>query len=226
MPSAALSRLTRSKSDARVAYDRLSRWYDLVADSEARFRDAGLRLLGARDGERVLEIGPGTGHSLVALARAAGEMGQVYGLDLSPGMLRVARARLERAGLAGRVNLVCGDAASLPFPPAAFGAILMSFTLELFDTPEIPMVLDGCRRVLRPGGRICVVALSKENNPTLATRLYEWAHRTFPRYADCRPIFVEQALEEAGFCIIAGEYMTMWGLPVRAVAAQSAKTVV
>ncbi len=220
MQSSRVSSVTRSKHDARASYDRLSRWYDLVAASEARFRDAGLRLLATRDSERILEIGPGTGHSLVAVARAVGQMGRVYGLDLSPGMLRVARARLERAGLAGRVDLVCGDAASLPFPPAAFDAILMSFTLELFDTPEIPVVLDGCHRVLRPSGRICVVALSKENNPTLATRLYEWAHRTFPRYADCRPIFVEQALEEAGFCIVAREHMTMWGLPAKAVAAQ------
>jgi len=214
----AISRVNRTRSETRTAYDRLSRWYDIMAGNwEQKPRLAGLQLLAIQPGETVLEIGPGTGQSLPILAQAAGGDGRVLGLDLSPGMLATAGARLKHTTLAGRVRLSCGDAACMPFASETCDALFTSFTLELFDTPEIPLVLQECRRVLRPGGRLCVISLSKAGPPRKMVEMYEWSHTRFPALVDCRPIFVRQSLEDGGFRIAAATQMALWGLPVEIV---------
>jgi demethylmenaquinone methyltransferase/2-methoxy-6-polyprenyl-1,4-benzoquinol methylase len=192
---------------ARQNYDRLSRWYDWFAGSEKRFTEAGLRLLDVQPDERVLEIGPGTGHGLVQLAESGA---RACGLDLSAGMLARAQWAVTKSG---REAQFCqGDALTLPFPARSFDAIFLSFTLELFRDAEIPSVLRECQRVLRQEGRIGVVALAKEE--TGAVRLYEWFHRCWPQVVDCCPIRVHAVLIAAGFEVREAWRMVMWGLPV------------
>lgn len=213
---ASIKRVNRSKEAARAGYNRMSRWYDVIAGrTEQKHRDWGLEKLSAQPGERILEIGFGTGHGLVALAKAVGPSGCVTGLDISDGMLAIARERLQREGLSERVDLRLGDAVELDFiEPNSLDGVFMSFTLELFDTPEIPRVLQECRRILKPGGRLAVVCMTRTNPPGLPIRIYEWFHEHMPDYADCRPILARQALEGNGYKIQDVSVSSMWGLPV------------
>jgi len=210
-------RVFQSKAETKAFYDKISHVYDMLAErSEGPVRRLGLEKLDARPGERVLEIGFGTGHSLVSLAQSVGPTGKVYGLDLSEGMLHVAQGNLHKAGLADRVELTCGDGLQLPYPPDSLDAIFMSFTLELFDTPEIRKVLAECKRVLKAGGRLVVVGVSKEGEGGAILHAFEWSHRHFPNLVDCRPIFVRQSLEASGFRIESTDRKMMW-VPVEVV---------
>jgi demethylmenaquinone methyltransferase/2-methoxy-6-polyprenyl-1,4-benzoquinol methylase len=214
---ASVLRVLQTKDETRAFYDKISGVYDLLAEhSEGPVRQTGLDLLALTLGERVLEIGYGTGHCLVQIAEAVGPEGKVFGIDLSEGMRAQARDRVEKEHLIDRVELSCGDATHLPYPDGSMDAVFMSFTLELFDTPEIPQVLDGCARVLRPGGRIGVVAITKEGKEGFAVEAYEWTHQHFPNLLDCRPIFVRRALEDAGFSIRNATIANMW-VPVEVV---------
>ena len=142
-------------------YDRISHAYDLIADGgEHKARERGLKLLDVQPGEAVLEIGYGTGHSLVALAQAVGTTGRVTGVDLSPGMREVAQKRVAEADVAGTVELLVAEVPPLSFDSGSFDAVTMSFTLELFPLDVIPAVLSECRRVLKPGGRLGVVSMA------------------------------------------------------------------
>ena len=153
----------RSHDEARKYYNRISPIYDFLAErSERRARVLGLELLEIKESEKILEVGFGTGHSLVTLARDVGPRGKVFGIDISEGMSEIARARLARAGFFERAELTCGDATRLPYLDRVMDGVFMSFTLELFDTREMPVLLSECRRVLRAGGRIVVVGMSKD----------------------------------------------------------------
>ena len=206
-------RVPRTKEQAKQLYNRISKVYGYLAAFERKYAEMALEHLSVKEGETVLEIGFGSGHCLKRIAESVGEMGKAYGVDISSGMLGVARRKLDKAGLMDRVELYQGDAASLPYGDNTFDAVFMSFTLELFDTPEIPRVLEEIRRVLKLRGRLGVASMSKENGESILLRLYEWGHRKWPKYLDCRPIYVEQSVGETGYEIAWKERVRLFGLP-------------
>jgi ubiquinone/menaquinone biosynthesis C-methylase UbiE len=218
--SGEISGVPRSKDEARAFYDRISKWYDAIEGIwTKKSKEAGLRKLGAAEGENVLEIGFGTGHAVLALARSVGASGKVYGIDISSRMLDISRAKVLRRGYTERVELVQGDASHLPYKSDFFDAVFMSFVLELFDTPDISQVLAECRKVLKKSGRICVVSLSKAGGLKPMRGIYEWGHRGFPRLLDCRPIFLRGSIENAGFRILDASMTSIAGIPVEIVLA-------
>jgi ubiquinone/menaquinone biosynthesis C-methylase UbiE len=121
--------------------------------------------LSLRPGEKVLEVGCGTGRNFPYLSEAVGKTGRVYGVDLSPGMLRNGRALCARSGFAN-IELTQGDAADF-MAPVPLDAVFFSFSYNTM--PHHLTVLRRAWNALRPGGRL--VIMDAKLPPGLAGRL-------------------------------------------------------
>ncbi|MDB2687351.1 methyltransferase domain-containing protein [Mariniblastus sp.] len=205
-------------------YDRISGFYDSIANAnEHTARELGEKLLALQPGESVLEVGYGTGNTVLNLAEKVGPQGKVSGIDVSDGMQTVAQAKVEEAGLSANVDLKVGDAISLDWPDETFDAVFLSFTLELFSELDAPTVLRECKRVLKASGRLGVVGMATVNqdeHESLLEKTYIWMHRHFPHIVDCRPIDFAAAVQEAGFTVAKEERIEIWTMPVAALVAK------
>jgi len=201
--------INRTKAQARRYYDSISRIYDALTAGEADHIQRGADLLALQPGESLLEIGCGTGRALRWFADTAPGVSRLVGLDLSHRMLRHSATKR----FTPRPGFVQGDGTHLPLQDSCFDAVFITFTLELFTKQDIHSVLAECKRVLKPTGRLGVVALSGSPR-TVSVKLYEFFHRLFPVAVDCRPIPLTDLLETHGFQPITAEKGLNWGLPI------------
>jgi ubiquinone/menaquinone biosynthesis C-methylase UbiE len=132
------------------AYRAIAPQYDRLFDPLVRgLRVVGLRLFPPREGSAVLDMGCGTGQCL-ALYR--GCRCNLYGLDLSPAMLRVAERRLG-----ADAHLHLGDASAMPFGDSAFDLVIAMLALHEMRPATRSRVIGEMIRVLKPDGRILVI---------------------------------------------------------------------
>lgn len=131
-------------------YDEVARYFDRL---EAIPEFLGLRRLRRslvrQATGRVLEVAAGTGRNFPFYAPDV----ELTAIDLSPGMLQIARERAQRLGRP--VPLVVGDAEKLPFPDAAFDTVVSTMSVCTFPDPVAALREMG--RVCRPGGQILLL---------------------------------------------------------------------
>lgn len=200
----------RSKKEAQAWYDRLAGWYDrLIYPFERAAIARCLEVASVSSGEAVLEIGTGTGNTLVRLAADAGDAGRVVGIDLSSKMVEQTQAKLGAHGVS-RASVQQGDATDLPFVDGSFDVVVMTFTLELFPEDQLLTVLDETDRVLNDGGRFVVLSLYREGR---MAKLYERLHNRFPTYLDCRPLPLDELLNAREWTVHDTKHGTMGGVP-------------
>ena len=142
----------------------MARWYDPLFDGVLEnLRVLATRIAPLRKGMKALDIGCGTGKQLANYQDMGGEL---FGVDLSPQMLGVAKANLV-----GRGGLVNVDALRLPFRGATFDLIIASLFLHQLNSHGQLSVLDEAVRVLKPGGQILLIDFHPAANHSISGKL-------------------------------------------------------
>lgn len=119
-----------------------------------------IRLLEIQPTDHVLEIGFGTGYGIQQAAAQASQ-GLVAGVDCSEAMVRQARRRNAAALAAGRVELRQGEASALPYPANSFDRVFAANVVYFWPDPMT--CLKELRRVMKPGGRLALYVVAKED---------------------------------------------------------------
>lgn len=170
--------------------------YDAGTGFEVEHHAEALRLANIQEGQHILDIACGTGRATVGLAQAAGPTGRVDALDLSEAMLEQARRKIEKLELSDRVHFKQGNAKELPYPEEAFDLVYNGYMFDLIPLDGFMPILKEMARVLKPGGKLVLVNMSKpDNRKTFFERIYERGWAVMP----CRPVLMSPFLEPAGF---------------------------
>ncbi len=193
------------------AYNYASSFYGpLIAPFERKPRMRGLELANIRPWDIVLEVAVGPGATFLEILKKVERTKTVYGVDLSPKMLAKTRQVTRKAGYTN-IDLQEANACQLPFPDNMFDVLYNSYMFDLTPLKEIPVILAEFKRVLKPGGRLVLVNMSKQDGSRITgfERLYmrlpaRWVPYLF---GGCRPVLMENALREAGFGEIKREFM-------------------
>jgi len=130
-------------------YDRIDRL--LALGSGPWYRNQALQRAGLQTGMRVVDIGIGTGLVAREAVKLTGDPALVAGVDPSPGMM-------AQAHLPG-VQLVEGRAEAIPFPDASFDFLSMGYALRHIG--DLSAAFSEFHRVLKPGGRLCLLEITK-----------------------------------------------------------------
>ncbi len=186
---------------AKLEFDdegsRLVEAINTVPDTIGR-RQAIMRALNLKTGERVLDVGSGPGHLAMEMSPMVGPSGKVDGVDVSDSMLKIARARCEDIP---NVEFHEGDAVNLPFDDETFDAVMSSMVFEYL--PDVPGALKEVHRILKAPGRVAIhgchwgATLWRSTDPErMAHMLKVWDNHLEDRQL---PQTLNTKLREAGF---------------------------
>jgi len=134
--------------------------YDFIVQFMAfgqarRLRRKSIEAAQIKPGERILDVGCGTGDLTLLAKQRTGSTGQVYGIDGAPEMIDVARGKAARAR--SEVDFRVAVIEQLPFPDGSFDVVLSSLMMHHLPDDLKPQALAEVRRVVKPGGRLLIV---------------------------------------------------------------------
>jgi demethylmenaquinone methyltransferase / 2-methoxy-6-polyprenyl-1,4-benzoquinol methylase len=166
------------KSPAKIAgmFDAIAGRYDLLntvlsGGLDRYWRRRAIRSLRLTGRERLLDVCTGTADVAMAGARGASGAARVVGVDFAGAMLAHGNTKLRQAGLDRTVQLVRGDAMSLPVASATVDAVTIAFGIRNVQQPEVACA--ELYRTLRPGGRLAILEFGLPVVPAVRP-LYLW----------------------------------------------------
>lgn len=171
------------KEEVRVMFDNIAPKYDLLNHTlsmsiDRLWRRRVVKVVRRAKPRRILDVATGTGDLAIAMARRIDGV-QVLAVDLSEGMLDVARRKVEARGLDGRIVLDRADAEHLDIAAASVDVATVAFGVRNFG--DLAAGLRELARALKPGGKVVILEFSRPANPVFRT-LYEfYSYRILPR---------------------------------------------
>jgi len=206
---------TISAEQARRWYDRAGRRLDWADHFESRAKTRAIELLDLSAGQRVINVGVGTGTDHQRIVAAVKPGGVAMGVDISPVMVHLAR---QRTG--APVHLA--DCRQLPVASGSQDRLFCAYLLDLMPAAEIPSVLREFRRVLRREGVLVLVSLSDEAGRVSRAVMGLWktAYRAVPTlFGGCRPLGAAPLVAGTGFEQVHRELVTQRAIPSEIVTA-------
>ncbi|MEV5028405.1 demethylmenaquinone methyltransferase [Paenibacillus sp. LPE1-1-1.1] len=154
---------TNSKSHVHGVFERIAPKYDLMNDlisfrRHKAWRKVTMKKMNVQEGQTALDLCCGTCDWTIALADAS-KNGKIVGLDFSQNMLDVGAVKINKLGLDKQITLVQGNAMNLPFEDHSFDFVTIGFGLR--NVPDYLQVLREMRRVVKPGGQVVCLEVSK-----------------------------------------------------------------
>ena len=170
-----------------AVFDSVANNYDLMNDVMSfgihrLWKRFTLELCGLRPGHKVLDLAGGTGDLAIRQARIVGDSGKVYLADINASMLQQGRDCAIDGGLINRIDIIQCNAEILPFADNSLDCITMAFGLR--NVTDKSRALASMKRVLKPGGRLCVLEFSRPIYQPLE-KLYDfYSFRILPRMGE------------------------------------------
>ena len=214
-----------SRQQAKAFYDQFGR----KQDAQSFYEDPALQDLvdhaALEQARTVFEFGCGTGRFAERLLDRYLPLDAVYrGTDLSETMATLARERLHRFG--NRVEIVLTDGSLVSaVSPASVDVFVAAYVLDLLPDEDIRGVLAEARRVLRPGGRLCVASLThgRAGLPRLVSWLWARVHALRPALVGgCRPLNLVQFMNDRTWCLDHVNIVVAYGIPSEIIVASPA----
>ena len=206
------------KKDVVEVYTQTAPIYDLWGSlTETKARRRSLARAQIQDGMSILEVAIGTGLTFQEILMT-NPNGQNVGVDLTPAMLDKAKARLRKLGM-NNYQVAVGDAYDLKFADAQFDLVMNNYMFDLLPEKDFVSVLREFKRVLKPGGRLVLVNMTKGKH--FYERFWETVYKINPRWlGGCRGVLLSEPLQKAGFTDIAREAISQFGFPSEVISAR------
>lgn len=211
--------------EARRVYDRIGSRQDSQAFYEDCATEALLRHGHFESAEAVFEFGCGTGRFALRLFRDFLSPRAFYrGMDVSPKMVSLARERLEPYSSRAEVALTQGRP-PVEEPSESYDRFVSNYVFDLLSEEDIRGILKEARRMLRPGGLLCLAGLSTGVGwlSRSVARFWSFIQRHWPSaVGGCRPIDLPPLLEESDWQIQHHEKLVVFGITSEALVARRA----
>ena len=147
-------------------FDHIAPKYDFLNHSlsfgiDKLWRRKAIRLISGYAPRTILDVATGTGDFAIAALKSGAR--KITGIDISKEMVAVGQEKIRKLGLENKIELMIGDSEAIEFPDQTFDVATVAFGVRNFE--NLGQGLDQLFRVLKTGGRLCVLEFSKPRNP-------------------------------------------------------------